>query len=289
MRSLYSHAHRNKVLTLLSAFKLETNLKESKLLLNAIQFILENKDVSGAYYPSDLTVPTDKIIPSNWHDAVVEIEVKKKGNKQITTKKINRANYELAVLETFRKQLRCKMIWIEGAYRYRDPNQDLPKDFDENREYYYNFLCVPLDVREFMTSRRNKLDSNLKTLNETISDNEKVSITKRNGGHIRISPYQAQAEAPNIKQLHRDIKKEWPSINLIDVLKEAELDIEFTNLFHTVASRENLSEEVLRFRLILCLYAIGTNAGIKAVSAANISTNESNLRVPSKLTIQLML
>lgn len=39
------------------------------------------------------------------------------------------------------------MTWIEGAYRYRDPNEDLPKDFDENREYYYKLLGLPLDVQ----------------------------------------------------------------------------------------------------------------------------------------------
>jgi len=117
----------------------------------------------------------------------------------------------------------------------------LPKDFDKNREYYYDLLGLPLDVQEFITSRRNGLDENLQSLNDSILQNNKVSITTRNGGHIRISPYEPQAEPPNIKQLHREIKKEWPSINLIDILKESELDIEFTKLFHTVASREHLS------------------------------------------------
>jgi hypothetical protein len=35
--------------------------------------------------------------------------------------KIDRINYEVSVLEELRKQLRCKSIWIEGAYRYRNP------------------------------------------------------------------------------------------------------------------------------------------------------------------------
>lgn len=67
-------------------------------------------------------------------------------------------------------------------------------------------------------------------------------------------------------------------INLIDVLKETELDIEFADVFHTVASRESLPEDVLRFRLLLCLYALGTNTGLKAISSANNEASESNLR-----------
>jgi hypothetical protein len=48
-----------------------------------------------------------------------------------------------------------------------------------------------------------------------------VKILPKNGGHIKISPYAPQAEPPNIKELPQEIKKEWKTINLIDILKEA--------------------------------------------------------------------
>jgi hypothetical protein len=38
----------------------------------------------------------------------------------------------------------------------------------------------------------------------------------KDGGHIKISPYDPQAEPVNIKQLHQAIKKEYGIINLID-------------------------------------------------------------------------
>lgn len=258
---------------------MRTTLQESRPLLNAIQFVLQHTESTETYYPEEIAeIVIDKVISSKWHDAVIECEERVQHNKKKIIKKVNRINYELAVLDEFRKQLNCKMIWIEGAYRYRDPNEDLPKDFEENREFYYRMLGLPLDVQEYIASRKNKLDENLRHLNNSILVNPKVKITTRNGGHIKISPYDPQIEPPNIKKLHRAIKKEWPSINLIDILKETDLDIEFIQLFQTVASREALSDGVLRFRLLLCLYAMGTNTGIKAVSAANASTNESNLR-----------
>ena len=74
MRSLYSHAHRNKILTLLASFKLETNIKDSQILLNAIQFMLENKHLSDLYYPDCVAVPIDKVISGKWLSAVVEDE-----------------------------------------------------------------------------------------------------------------------------------------------------------------------------------------------------------------------
>ncbi len=47
--------------------------------------------------------------------------------------KINRINYELAVLKALRDGLRCKEIWVVGANRYRNPELDLPTDFEKQR------------------------------------------------------------------------------------------------------------------------------------------------------------
>jgi len=280
MHSIYSHAHRNTLLTLLDAFTFKTNIHESKLLLEAIQIIQSHRDISDHYYPVDILVPIEKVIPHEWLSLVVELkEVRNNVNNQMQKiKRINRVHYELAVLQELRRQLNCKTIWIDGAYRYRNPSKDLPKDFEENREYYYNLLGLPLNVHEFIDPRKKELHQNLKTLNDSILTNKKVKITEKNGGHIKISPSEAQVEPPNIKQLQKTIKKEWPIINLIDILKETELQIEFTDVLHTAASRENLSKEVLRLRLLLCLYAIGTNTGLKPISAANNSATHSHLR-----------
>jgi hypothetical protein len=57
------------------------------------------------------------------------------------------------VLEVLRKQLRCKSIWIEGAYRYRNPDEDLPGDWDTRREYYYQLLGLPMDATDFVKTR----------------------------------------------------------------------------------------------------------------------------------------
>jgi hypothetical protein len=63
--------------------------------------------------------------------------------------RINRINYELSVLQALREQLRCKEIWVVGANRYRNPEEDLPADFDIQRETYYQALNKPTDASEF--------------------------------------------------------------------------------------------------------------------------------------------
>ena len=61
-------------------------------------------------------------------------------------------------------------------------------------------------------------------------------------------------------------------------MKESELQIEFTNLIQTLASRENIPRGILQFRILLCLYAIGTNTGLKCVSSANEFVSYDDLR-----------
>ena len=57
-----------------------------------------------------------------------------------------------------------------------------------------------------------------------------------------------------------------PITSLLDVLKETDLLIGFSDHFKSVADRENLDRQSLQQRLLLCLYGMGTNTGLKRVS-----------------------
>ena len=63
---------------------------------------------------------------------------------------------------------------------------------------------------------------------------------------------------------------------LLDVLKETALDTQFFDCFESSTSREALAHDVRNRRLLLALYALGTNAGLKRVAAgvADVSIDE---------------
>jgi Tn3 transposase DDE domain len=61
--------------------------------------------------------------------------------------------------------------------------------------------------------------------------------------------------------------RRWGTLDLLDVLKDAEFLTEFSTEFTSVASREVIDRDTLRRRLLLCLFALGTNMGIKAIVA----------------------
>jgi len=286
MRSTYSHAHRRVLIMLLEIFVFRTNNQDCFDILRAIEFIKANKNISDKYYPDAGIVPATTVIASKWCSQVIEEQNSTSDTSNETADKtknvkINRINYEVAILEELHKLLNCKQIWVEGAYRYRNPEEDLPKDFDSNAEYYYKKLGLPIDGNDYVQTLQESLDHNLQQLNNSITDNNKVKIVqtkKNNVGTIKLTPYDAQIEPSNLIALQQAINRRWSTINLIDILKETNLRVGFSKHFHTVATRENISEDKLLKRLLLSLYAIGSNTGLKRISAANDDTNYSDLR-----------
>ena len=192
---------------------------------------------------------------------------------------INWHSLELAVFEVIKTQINVKNIWISGAYRYRNPDLDMPPDFDENEDYYFELLGLPKDPKIYIKSVQDRLNSGLQGLNDSILSNPKVIIKDRKKqGSIKITPFDPQKEPPNLGLLKLEIAKLWPNLNLIDILKETAMRTDFLKRFESVASREAIPEAILLKRLLVCLFGIGSNAGLKRMSGlAQDSENYDNL------------
>jgi TnpA family transposase len=268
MRSLYSHGSRAELLDLLTHLKFDAYDDEHKALLEAIHFIIQHRDSLNDTYEQE--PPLKHVIPDNWFDFVIE-------DKTESSVQVNRLNYEIVVCNEIRRRLTYKGLWIEGSYRYRDPKKDLPPDFEENRVEYYKKIGLPLDPREFTRLFKEELRYSLSSLNETIPTNDKVSILNKNNGHIKISPSLPQKSPENITELQNDIIKRWGHINLIDAFKEVHIRIGFIRHLETVGLYSKLDIDQLVTRLLLSLYAIGSNTGLKRISIANAEANEAEL------------
>lgn len=89
---------------------------------------------------------------------------------------MNRINDEMCVLKNLRSKLRVKEVWINGAYHYRTPEEDLPQDFDDKREYYYKALNKPLSPKRFIKKIQRGLTKHLTMFNAAILENKTVKL-----------------------------------------------------------------------------------------------------------------
>lgn len=200
--------------------------------------------------------------------------------------RINRISYEICVLRALRKRLRTKEIWVAGADRYRDPEQDLPADFAAKRDSYYALLQAPKDAQAFIDQVRASMRQGMETLNAGLPDNPKVRLREQGKNRIHLAPLDRQAEPPNTEALKREIGRRWSDVELIDIIKEVDLRLKFTAAFHTTASRETLEPTVLQRRLLLCLFGIGTNIGLKRVASQQPSVSFDELRYVKRRFVQ---
>jgi len=84
-----------------------------------------------------------------------------------------------------------------GANRYRNPEEDLPADFEQARVAYYQALHLPPEVEAFIAPLQQAMSQALTTLNDGLPNNPKVKLTSKNNGWITLSPLDAQLEPVN--------------------------------------------------------------------------------------------
>jgi len=279
MHTTYAYGNRSGLLAIIRTLQIYEDSIDYQPILKAIHFINQYWNESNLAYYINIP-PLSGAIPQNWYNAIVTIE---KGQLRI-----NKYNYELAVLEQVKEFLGFKAIWVNKSYRYRDPNKDLPKDFIEKRESYYKLLELPINSKEFIETLKASVTNNLDALNANIPNNQLVKIQQSKvGNNIKLTPSDPQDEPDNIIKLQQEINNKWSSIHLIDILKECDLRINFTKELETVGKSSNISSADLQKRLLLCIFGIGSNTGLKRISIANDDVNYSDLRYVKKRHINV--
>lgn len=85
--------------------------------------------------------------------------------------RISRKDYECALFKELSKKLSHKEVWIKGAFKYRNPSEDLPDDFEENKAAYYEALNLPINSKEFIKKTRQKMEECLTILDQNFPQN----------------------------------------------------------------------------------------------------------------------
>ncbi len=261
LRSSYSGHWRRMLSPLLNALELKYNTAYRPV-MDAIDLLKRYLDQpiakEGAFFDEAEKIPLAGVVREEWRKAVVD----ERG-------RVERIPYELCVLVALRDALRRREIWVPGANRWQNPEDDLPPDFEDNRDVHYDAIRQPQDPEKFIGALHKRLREALARFDTALElgTTGGVDIVRRHGEPwIKVSPLGKQEEPENLVALKAEIERRWGTIDLIDILKEAEFATGFTSEFTSVATREAVPKAVLRRRLLLVLFALGTNMGIKRVA-----------------------
>tara|TARA_Y100000588_G_C14269376_1_gene931579 strand:- start:764 stop:3691 length:2928 start_codon:yes stop_codon:yes gene_type:complete len=256
----YVSNYRSVIFKILEQLEIFSN---NQLLLDAIGLLRRYRQSKLAYYPLEEDIPINKLLSKKEQEKFFECD--KSGNQRVLRK-----DYECAVLKLLRVKLRHKEAWIKGSHKYRDPEDDLPKDFTNRRDEYYDLLDVPLKAEDFIEKLKKSMSQHIKQFDNGFPANDLVSIGKKKGKPwIYLTPLKKVEEPKIVQQIKQAVLNKWGFIDLLDILKEVDLRENFTNCFTTAGNREILDRETIRKRLLMCLFAVGTNTGLKRAAGAS--------------------
>jgi Domain of unknown function (DUF4158) len=136
MRSSYRSHYRRMLPRLLETLEFRSNNAMHQPLIRALALLKKYLQRRLRTYPVAEEIPLDGVVQDAWRDAVLDTDAQGRP-------RINRITYEMCVLQALRDQLRCKEIWVVGADRYRNPDDDVPQDFAVQRLTYYAALKLP--------------------------------------------------------------------------------------------------------------------------------------------------
>jgi len=267
IRSSYASYYRRMVQPILEHIEFQSNNKEYQAILEGLVLIKKYFSSGKKYFPETEDIPMD-FLPEKWKKRILDKD----------TGKVRRICYEIYALKKLGDRIKCREIWIKNASKHRNPDEDLPSNFDDKPEIYFNTLQLPLDVDTFIQNLKKQLRKALTLLNKNILSNNKVKIVDKKGGRIVVMPLRPQAESKNVTVIKKHLQEKWQNTHLIDVLKEVELSLNLTKNFISYGDKIYLTPQEISERLLLAIYGFGTNVGLKPMYAGNSHITEPQLR-----------
>jgi hypothetical protein len=174
---------------LLAALEFRCNNGAYRPVMDAIGLLARyaGTDSDQKLYAASEKVPADGVVPKAWLDSVAD-----EGGW------VERIPYELCVLIALRDALRRREVYAQGAGHWKNPDEDLPGDFDDNRDVHYSELGKPLDATEFTDGLRRCLGDGLTRLDQ--------SLAKGTAGGVRIITRQGSPWVSVPKRLPRGVR-----------------------------------------------------------------------------------
>jgi TnpA family transposase len=256
----YANSYRKTIFNILDHIELNS---KNVIFLDSLKLIQQYRDTKSKYYPLEQVVPLDGLISRQEQRSITESDAD--NNKRILKK-----DYECSVFKVLRLKLRHKEVWIKNSLKYRDPEDDLPKDFNERSEEYFDLVGAHLSSKIFIASTKEKMCQHLSEFDQNFLKNDLVKIVIKKGKPwISLAPLQKIEEPKLVQRIKEAVLEKWGMIDLLDALKEVELRENFTHCFTTAGNRKILDQDSIRKRLLLCIFAIGTNTGLKRTAGAS--------------------
>ncbi|GIN04698.1 hypothetical protein Pve01_63560 [Planomonospora venezuelensis] len=208
LHSSYTHHYRRMLPPLLAALSFRCNNTAYRPVMDALDLLARYADVDGKqrfYAPADQP-PIDGVVPAAWREAVAD-----------ENGRIERVPYELCVLVALRDAIRRREVYVDGGVRWRNPEEDLPVDFEDAREVHYAALRQPTDPTEFIAGLRERMSDALGRLDAALVDGTAGGVrikTRKGEPWISVPKPDKLAQPEHLQALKDEVERRWGTLDL---------------------------------------------------------------------------
>ncbi|MEV2273754.1 DUF4158 domain-containing protein [Nonomuraea africana] len=139
LKASYTGHYRRGLIELINVLEFASTNSVHRPVIEALDLVRRYAKAGNiTYYPLGEGVPAHRGTQGDWSDLIYREDTRGRA-------RVARMVYEVATFQALRDQLRCKEIWVAGAGRWRNPDEDLPADFETRRAEHYAELRKPRD------------------------------------------------------------------------------------------------------------------------------------------------
>ena len=188
-------------------------------LIAALTLIQRHVNSHHRYFPAEEAIPLEGVVTPAGEEKVCDASAGER--------KIHRRYYELCVLQKLQRALKCKEVWVEGSYAFRNPSEDMPRDWGDEprRRLHYDALGKPMDAQMFVRALKARLVESLTAFNRTMPQLNHVRIFHPNKQEERglwaLAKLERQPEAHSLGLIKEAINTQYGILDLLDVFVEA--------------------------------------------------------------------
>jgi len=207
----YTGSYRKMMKPVLETLVFRTTNPTRRPIMEGIDLVRKYLDKKHVCYPETEAIP-EELLTDTCREMVIE--------DSWGAPRIVKHYFELCVLQKLEKMLKNKEIWVEGSYKYRNPDQDLPLDWAGMWVNYCRKHRIPERSEDFIQPIQNELVSALGKANEFFSEKQDVYIYyPGNGekGFFRIPKIVQGPEHPVLQEIKQKTVERWGILDLADI------------------------------------------------------------------------
>jgi hypothetical protein len=258
----YTASYRRMMKPVLDNLVFRTTNPVRQPIIEGIALVRKYIDKKNIHYPETEKIP-EGLLSGIWEEMAT--------NQDKDFTQIVKHYFELCLLHKLEKALKNKEVWVEGSYRYRNPDQEMPHDWSKMWVSYCRKHLIPDKSEDFVDPIQEQLVLSLENANQFFSNQQDVYIyypRKGEKGLFRIPKIVKVTEHPILQEIKYKALSRWGILDLADILLEADRQIEFSKFFYSTGQRQVLNSYEIRERLLLSLLGMGTGLGLKRIHAA---------------------